>query len=524
MNTNSTKGYKGRLRRERINECLACCKKFVAFFFSQVGLCCLVVAYSIMGGFLFKTLEAENEMSQKSTMLKTRQRHVERLWNLTIELNILYRPNWTLGASAILHEFQHEVYKATKEKGWDGKDASQEIQWSFAGALLYSVTVITTIGYGHIAPKTAWGRFMTIVYAIFGIPLTLLCLANVGGLMANIFRFIYSRVCCGFCCICCKKKKKHPRRMSSMNSVFGAGNKNGRTSSRRKITAPVLSGTTSKGSIRSTSHNSMNPPPSPSNRDSEVYRPPGRDSEVYRPPGQHSEVYRPPGRDSEVYRPPGQHSEVYSPPGQHSEVFGPPNRHSEVYGSLNRNSEVYSPPNQRSEVLVNAGDLKIATQDDRLLEPAATTPLNAPAHMILHETDLECETDMTDDELGEMKKSNKRNQKPERVTVPITLCIMLMAGYIFGGAVLFTLWEHDWDYLIGSYFCFVTLSTIGFGDFVPGASMDSWSSQEKQVLCTMYLLFGLAFIAMCFELMQEEVRAKFRWLGTKIGIFKQEKD
>jgi hypothetical protein len=146
MNTNSTKSYKERLRRERIKECLSCCKKFVAFFFSQVGLCCLVVAYSIMGGFLFKTLEADNEMSQKSTMLKTRQHHVDRLWNLTIELNILYKPNWTLGASKILHEFQHEVYKATKEKGWDGKDASQEIQWSFAGALLYSVTVITTIG------------------------------------------------------------------------------------------------------------------------------------------------------------------------------------------------------------------------------------------------------------------------------------------------------------------------------------------------------------------------------------------
>jgi hypothetical protein len=178
-----------------------------------------------------------------------------------------------------------------------------------------------------------------------------------------------------------------------------------------------------------------------------------------------------------------------------------------------------SPSNRHSEVLVNAGDLKLATQDDRLIEPAATTPLNAPAHVILHETDLECETEDEHE-----VESDKQNQKAERVTVPITLCIMLMAGYIFGGAVLFTLWEQDWDYLIGSYFCFVTLSTIGFGDFVPGTSMDSWSSQEKQVLCTMYLLFGLAFIAMCFELMQEEVRAKFVWLGTKMGIFKQDKN
>ena len=36
------------------------------------------------------------------------------------------------------------------------------------------------------------------------------------------------------------------------------------------------------------------------------------------------------------------------------------------------------------------------------------------------------------------------------------------------GALMFSLWEPDWTYLIGSYFCFITLSTIGFGDYVPG--------------------------------------------------------
>ena len=37
---------------------------------------------------------------------------------------------------------------AVKENGWDGNDDTEEAaqQWSFAGALLYAVTVITTIG------------------------------------------------------------------------------------------------------------------------------------------------------------------------------------------------------------------------------------------------------------------------------------------------------------------------------------------------------------------------------------------
>lgn len=40
-------------------------------------------------------------------------------------------------------------------------------------------------------------------------------------------------------------------------------------------------------------------------------------------------------------------------------------------------------------------------------------------------------------------------------------------SYILSGAILFGRWE-DWNYLDGSYFCFISLSSIGFGDLVPG--------------------------------------------------------
>ena len=104
-----------------------------------------------------------------------------------------------------------------------------------------------------------------------------------------------------------------------------------------------------------------------------------------------------------------------------------------------------------------------------------------------------------------------------KVTVPITICLVIIAGYIFAGAVLFTLWE-DWDYLTGSYFCFITLSTIGFGDIVPGTDMDKWASSEKLVLCALYLAFGLSLLAMCFNLMQEEVKEKCKWIGLRLGL------
>ena len=45
------------------------------------------------------------------------------------------------------------------------------------------------------------------------------------------------------------------------------------------------------------------------------------------------------------------------------------------------------------------------------------------------------------------------------VHVPISVSLLLMLLYIALGAMLFTLVEPHWDYLIGSYFCFITLVT-----------------------------------------------------------------
>lgn len=106
----------------------------------------------------------------------------------------------------------------------------------------------------------------------------------------------------------------------------------------------------------------------------------------------------------------------------------------------------------------------------------------------------------------------------QAINVPIYVSLALIGGYLSLGALMFGLWEKDWSFLIGCYFCFITLSTIGFGDFVPGTSLDPSASQAKLVLCSMYIVFGLALLSMCFDLMQQEARKFFQTLGKKLGL------
>ena len=139
--------------RERRKKCLQCCKKFVAFLFSHIGLCSLVVGYTIMGGFVFRALESPHEKSVKTDIKKVRLELMGRIESLAtkFQLNMLGRENLTLELEKEIVEYQKFIHSETTDKGWDGNEIDptkdkQNEQWSFASALLYAITVMTTIG------------------------------------------------------------------------------------------------------------------------------------------------------------------------------------------------------------------------------------------------------------------------------------------------------------------------------------------------------------------------------------------
>lgn len=245
-------------------------------------------------------------------------------------------------------------------------------------------------GYGHVTPKTQWGKISTILYCVVGLPLTLMCIANLGKFFARVFRIIYHTICCGICCVCCLSchKKKLAKKIAKEEAIHSGGVAN-----------------------------------------------------------------------------------------------------------------LESVGNGTPIVISNDPQAKTTQQ-------GARAKFNAKSQIAITKAQVW---------IMNVKKKFNHSLRDD-VTVPAYLCLVVMAGYIMGGALLFSLWD-EWDYLTGAYFCFVTLTTIGFGDYVPGiASIGEEGATERLILCSLYVFLGLALVGMCIDLMQADVLQKLKWVAQKIGV------
>ena len=154
----------------------------------------LVVGYVILGGLIFDWIESRYELERLEEKERNRQYFVEQLYihaqrefnrvlNQTFELKYaLWRgglsrndernDGWQIDVEKDLwrHFIDYELlqYFGKEEKNQYGSEQQQQDQntvqvWTFASAMLYSATVITTIGYGNITPKTIEGKIATMV-------------------------------------------------------------------------------------------------------------------------------------------------------------------------------------------------------------------------------------------------------------------------------------------------------------------------------------------------------------------------
>jgi Ion channel len=61
--------------------------------------------------------------------------------------------------------------------------------------LIFHFCQILFTGHGNLTPQTAEGKLVTMLYAIVGVPLMLMCLSSLGELFANALQVSYAKLC-----------------------------------------------------------------------------------------------------------------------------------------------------------------------------------------------------------------------------------------------------------------------------------------------------------------------------------------
>ena len=120
----------------------------------------------------------------------------------------------------------------------------------------------------------------------------------------------------------------------------------------------------------------------------------------------------------------------------------------------------------------------------------------------------ESDDDNNDDEDSEYEYEYLGNE------VPIYIALLVIILYMTGGAYLFHVFE-GWTIKQGFYYIFVTLTTTGFGDLVPGQRFKDKHADAKMFSVCIYILFGIAVIGMCGVSAKQSIRRNIDYLKTK---------
>ncbi|ROI81865.1 Potassium channel subfamily K member 1 [Anabarilius grahami] len=79
------------------------------------------------------------------------------------------------------------------------------------------------------------------------------------------------------------------------------------------------------------------------------------------------------------------------------------------------------------------------------------------------------------------------------------LAIITISCFFLIPAIIFSVLEEEWNFLESFYFCFISLSTIGLGDYVPGEGYHQRFRELYKLGITFYLILGLIAMLVVLE-------------------------
>ncbi|KAH8258111.1 hypothetical protein KR038_005946 [Drosophila bunnanda] len=179
---------------------------------------CICLAMLLgFGGLLFRYTEGASENIYKCEVRKVKRDFIDNLWDVSHNMR---EDDWKSLARQKLRKFEDEL-NTLAELGLRRYPGQKS--WNFINCFIFCWTVVTTIGYGHITPKTNLGRSLTVIYAIIGIPMFLIVLADLGKLFTRSVKFLWAYVRRVYYTRSCRRIRKQQQirdAMTGFNTVY----------------------------------------------------------------------------------------------------------------------------------------------------------------------------------------------------------------------------------------------------------------------------------------------------------------
>ncbi|KAK6101759.1 Ion channel family protein [Brugia pahangi] len=185
-------------------------KKYARIILPHIGLIILSLLYAIGGALAFYHLERPNEIAVRHESLKDisaqRKLMLDELWIMLNDESISDEEIERIAihhvdnVTRVLFEAFDTHYitashlrSSTATTLTDDFVEEEEYNWTFTTALFFTATLLTTIGYGNLVPVTFQGRMFCIVYALFGVPLILITVADIGKFLSENIIWLYAK-------------------------------------------------------------------------------------------------------------------------------------------------------------------------------------------------------------------------------------------------------------------------------------------------------------------------------------------
>ncbi|XP_021259015.1 potassium channel subfamily K member 16-like isoform X3 [Numida meleagris] len=140
--------------------------------------------YLLVGAAVFQALERTAEKQQKMAAAQMKEAFLQNFTHLTVAEMEQFMKNLTVA-------IQNGVYPVGNES------QTENSNWDFSNSFFFAGTVVSTIGYGTLRPKTAGGQIFCVFFALFGIPLNIVFLHRVGKILSllckKLGKFLYEK-------------------------------------------------------------------------------------------------------------------------------------------------------------------------------------------------------------------------------------------------------------------------------------------------------------------------------------------